>query len=136
VRVGQEGASRRRPEGLVPLPQGKDLGIDDKMAWVAYARYFNAEDDYAREAALPEHIASVRNHIRLLGRKEYQQLPCLSSLDYVLMFIPLEPAFLLALDKHPELITEALTNNIMLVSPPTLLGPLRTIANLWRYEHQ
>ncbi len=106
------------------------------MTLVAYERYFNAEDDYTREAALQEHIASVRNHIRLLGRKDYQQLPGLRSLDYVLMFIPVEPAFLLALDKQPELITEALKNNIMLVSPTTLLVALRTIANLWRYEHQ
>ena len=98
--------------------------------------YFNAEDEYTRESALQEHIASVRNHIRLLGRKDYQQLPGLRTLDYVLMFIPVEPAFLLALDRQPELITEALKNNIMLVSPTTLLVALRTIANLWRYEHQ
>ncbi len=78
----------------------------------------------------------MRNHIRLLGRKDYQQLPGLRSLDYVLMFIPVEPAFLLAIDRQPELISEALQNNIMLVSPTTLLVALRTIANLWRYEHQ
>jgi DNA recombination protein RmuC len=106
------------------------------MTLVAYERYFNAEDEFTRESALQEHIASVRNHIRLLGRKDYQQLPGLRSLDYVLMFIPVEPAFLLALDRQPELITEALKNNIMLVSPTTLLVALRTIANLWRYEHQ
>ena len=63
------------------------------MTLVAYERYFNAEDDYTRESALQEHIASVRNHIRLLGRKDYQQLPGLRTLDYVLMFIPVEPAF-------------------------------------------
>lgn len=106
------------------------------MTLVAYERYFNAEDDYTREVALQEHLASVRNHIRLLGRKDYQQLPGLRSLDYVLMFIPVEPAFLLAIDRQPELISEALQNNIMLVSPTTLLVALRTIANLWRYEHQ
>lgn len=78
----------------------------------------------------------MRNHIRLLGRKDYQQLHGLRSLDYVLMFIPVEPAFLLAIDRQPELISEALQNNIMLVSPTTLLVALRTIANLWRYEHQ
>ncbi|MFV2393961.1 DNA recombination protein RmuC, partial [Escherichia coli] len=81
-----------------------------------------------RESALQEHIASVRNNIRLLGRKDYQQLPGLRPLDYVLMFIPVEPALLLALDRQPELITEALNNHIMLVSPTTLLGALRTIA--------
>ena len=113
--------SRMQPDVIVRLPQGKDVVIDAKMTLVAYERYFNAEDDYTRESALQEHIASVRNHIRLLGRKDYQQLPGLRTLDYVLMFIPVEPAFLLALDRQPELITEALKNNIMLVSPTTLL---------------
>ncbi|EOL8984853.1 DNA recombination protein RmuC [Cronobacter turicensis] len=128
--------SRMQPDVIVRLPQGKDVVIDAKMTLVAYERYFNAEDDYNREMALNEHIASLRNHIRLLGRKDYQQLPGLRTLDYVLMFIPVEPAFLLAIDKQPELITEALKNNIMLVSPTTLLVALRTISNLWRYEHQ
>ena len=136
VSIENNARSRMQPDVIVRLPQGKDVVIDAKMTLVAYERYFNAEDEYTRESALQEHIASVRNHIRLLGRKDYQQLPGLRSLDYVLMFIPVEPAFLLALDRQPELITEALKNNIMLVSPTTLLVALRTIANLWRYEHQ
>ena len=70
----------------------KDVVIDAKMTLVAYERYFNAEDDYTRESALQEHIVG-RNHIRLLGRKDYQQLPGLRTLDYVLMFIPLNPLF-------------------------------------------
>ncbi|MDK1254659.1 DNA recombination protein RmuC [Cronobacter dublinensis] len=128
--------SRMQPDVIVRLPQGKDVVIDAKMTLVAYERYFNAEDDYSRDLAINEHIAAIRNHIRLLGRKDYQQLPGLRTLDYVLMFIPVEPAFLLAIDKQPELISEALKNNIMLVSPTTLLVALRTISNLWRYEHQ
>ncbi|EQA4786756.1 DNA recombination protein RmuC [Escherichia coli] len=136
VSIENDARSRMQPDVIVRLPQGKDVVIDAKMTLVAYERYFNAEDDYTRESALQEHIASVRNHIRLLGRKDYQQLPGLRTLDYVLMFIPVEPAFSLALDRQPELITEALKNNIMLVSPTTLLVALRTIANLWRYEHQ
>lgn len=136
VSIETDTRARMQPDVIVRLPQGKDVVIDAKMTLVAYERYFNAGDDYIREAALQEHITSVRNHIRLLGRKDYQQLPGLRSLDYVLMFIPVEPAFLLALDRQPELITEALKNNIMLVSPTTLLVALRTIANLWRYEHQ
>ena len=136
VSIETENRSRMQPDVIVRLPQEKDVVIDAKMTLVAYERYFNAEDDYTRESARQEHIASVRNHIRLLSRKDYQQLPGLRSLDYVLMFIPVEPAFLLAIDRQPELITEALKNNIMLVSPTTLLVALRTIANLWRYEHQ
>ena len=121
VSIETDNRSRMQPDVIVRLPQGKDVVIDAKMTLVAYERYFNAEDDYTREVALQEHLASVRNHIRLLGRKDYQQLPGLRSLDYVLMFIPVEPAFLLAIDRQPELISEALQNNIMLVSPTTLL---------------
>lgn len=136
VSIETESRARMQPDVIVRLPQGKDVVIDAKMTLVAYERYFNADDEYTRESALQEHIASVRSHIRLLGRKDYQQLPGLRCLDYVLMFIPVEPAFLVALDRQPELITEALKHNIMLVSPTTLLVALRTIANLWRYEHQ
>lgn len=136
VSVQVDANSRMQPDVVVRLPQNKDVVIDAKMTLVAYERYFNSQDDIEREIALNEHIASVRGHIRLLGRKDYQQLPGLRSLDYVLMFIPVEPAFLLAIDREPELISEALKHNIMLVSPTTLLVALRTISNLWRYEHQ
>ncbi|WON77193.1 DNA recombination protein RmuC [Serratia sp. UGAL515B_01] len=136
VNVRVDHQSRMQPDVIVRLPQGKDVVIDAKMSLVAYERYFNSGDDTEREGALNEHIASLRGHIRLLGRKDYQQLPGLRSLDYVLMFIPVEPAFLLAIDREPDLIGDALRHNIMLVSPTTLLVALRTISNLWRYEQQ
>lgn len=136
VNVRVDANSRMQPDVIVRLPQGKDVVIDAKMSLVAYERYFNGEDSAEREMALKEHIASLRAHIRGLGQKDYHQLPGLRSLDYVLMFIPVEPAFLLAIDREPELISDALKHNIMLVSPTTLLVALRTISNLWRYEHQ
>lgn len=136
VSIQSEQQGRMQPDVIVRLPQDKDVVIDAKMTLVAYERYFNAEDEVDREQAIQEHISAMRGHIRLLGRKDYQQLPGLRSLDYVLMFIPVEPAFLLAIDCQPELISEALQQNIMLVSPTTLLVALRTINNLWRYEHQ
>lgn len=136
VSVQLEQQGRMQPDVIVRLPQGKDVVIDAKMTLVAYERYFNAGDEVTREQALQEHVSAMRSHIRLLGRKDYQQLPGLRSLDYVLMFIPVEPAFLLAIDRQPEIISEALQQNIMLVSPTTLLVALRTINNLWRYEHQ
>ncbi len=132
----QRNDGRYQPDVIVHLPQNKDVVIDAKMTLVAYERYFNAEEDLLREQAVREHITAVRHHLRLLSRKDYQQLPGVRSLDYVLMFIPVEPAFLLALDREPELVNEALQQNIMLVSPTTLLVALRTISNLWRYEHQ
>ncbi|MEN4770325.1 DNA recombination protein RmuC [Duffyella gerundensis] len=136
VNIQLDQQKRMQPDVVVHLPQGKDVVIDAKMTLVAYERYFNADDEATRELALTEHIAAVRGHLRLLSRKDYQQLPGLRSLDYVLMFIPIEPAFLLAIDRQPELISEALQQNVMLVSPTTLLVALRTISNLWRYEHQ
>lgn len=136
VSIQAEQQGRMQPDVIVRLPQDKDVVIDAKMTLVAYERYFNAESEADREQAIQAHISAMRGHIRLLGRKDYQQLPGLRSLDYVLMFIPVEPAFLLAIDRQPELISEALQQNIMLVSPTTLLVALRTINNLWRYEHQ
>ncbi|TCL05134.1 DNA recombination protein RmuC [Sodalis ligni] len=136
VNIQIDNAHRMQPDVIVRLPQGKDVIIDAKMSLVAYERFFNSQDESERQLALTEHIQSLRGHMRLLGRKDYQQLPGLRSLDYVLMFIPVEPAFMLAIDKQPELIGEAQKQNIMLVSPTTLLVALRTISNLWRYEHQ
>ncbi len=128
--------SRMQPDVIVRLPKGRDVVIDAKVSLIAYERYFNGQDEAQIESALKEHINSLRSHIRLLGHKDYQKLPSLCSLDYILMFIPIEPAFLIAIDREPELISEALKKNIMLVSPTTLLVALRTISNLWRYENQ
>lgn len=136
VNIRTDEQSRLQPDVIVRLPQGKDVVVDAKMSLVAYERYFNSDDEAVRKIAINEHLLSIRAHIRQLGSKDYQQLPGLRSLDYILMFIPIEPAFLLAIDHEPELINEALKNNIMLVSPTTLLVALRTISNLWRYEHQ
>lgn len=132
--LGQNG--RFQPDVVVRLPHKKDVVIDAKMTLLAYERYFNAEEKSEQQQALQEHIQAVRQHIRSLGNKDYQKLSGLRSLDYVLMFIPVEPAFLLALQHQPDLINEALQHNIMLVSPTTLLVALRTINNLWRYEQQ
>ncbi|MGQ4275550.1 DNA recombination protein RmuC [Pseudidiomarina sp. E22-M8] len=125
-----------KPDVVVHLPNDKDVVIDSKVSLVAYERYFNSDEDHAREAALNEHVNSLRAHIKGLGKKNYQQLESVRTLDYVLMFIPIEPAFLLAVDRDPELIRLALDNNIMLVSPTNLLVALRTVNNIWQYEYQ
>nr|WP_222943022.1 DNA recombination protein RmuC [Xenorhabdus sp. PB62.4] len=136
VNIQSENSGRFQPDVIVHLPQGKDVVIDAKMSLVAYERYFNSNDEQQQIQALQEHINSIKGHIRGLSRKDYQQLPGLRSLDYVLMFIPVEPAYLVALNQAPELLDEALKHNIMLVSPSTLLVAVRTINNLWRYEYQ
>jgi DNA recombination protein RmuC len=136
VSVAVDSAQRLQPDVIVRLPQNKSVIIDAKLSLVAYERYFNGEPGEQRSQALAEHLSSIRNHIRQLGHKEYHKLLGLGSLDYVLMFIPVEPALLLALDQAPELLSESLQRQVMLVSPSTLLIALRTIENLWRYERQ
>ncbi len=125
-----------KPDVVVHLPHEKDVVIDSKVSLVAYERYFNSSDEQQREQALAEHVLSLRNHIKGLGKKNYQQLDSVRTLDYVLLFIPIEPAFLLAVDRDPELIGLALDNNIMLVSPTNLMVALRTVYNIWQYEYQ
>jgi DNA recombination protein RmuC len=103
----------------------------------AYERYFNEHDDEsARAVHLKDHVNSLRNHIKELGKKDYQDLKGIRTLDYVLLFIPIESAFLLGADQAPELMKLAFDNNIMLVSPTNLLVALRTINNIWQYEYQ
>jgi len=131
-----EHGKRYQPDVIVHLPQDKDVIIDSKVSLTAYERFFNGDSDAEREAALQAHVQSLRNHIRELGRKNYHQLPGVRSLDYVLMFVALEPAFLVALEREPGLIKQALEHNILLVSPTNLMVALRTIENLWRYERQ
>ncbi|SQD79335.1 DNA recombination protein RmuC [Moritella yayanosii] len=136
VSLNNEHGKRFQPDVIVHLPQDKDVIVDSKVSLTAYERYFNAEDEVTRKQALQEHVTSVRSHIRELGRKDYHLLQGLKTLDYVLMFIAVEPAFLAALQADPSLMKFALDNNIMLVSPTNLLIALRTIDNLWRYERQ
>lgn len=136
VNLTNENNLRLQPDVIVHLPQGGDVVIDSKVTLVAYERYFNSDDDTIKSKSMTEHLAAVRNHLKQLSQKDYHKLNGINSLDYILMFIPVEPAFLSAIDHDPALINDALKNNIMIVSPTTLLVALRTIHNLWRYEYQ
>ena len=136
VSLQNEQGKRFQPDVIVHLPQDKDVVVDSKVSLTAYERYFNADDELQRKQALQEHINSLRGHIRELGRKDYHLLEGIKTLDYVLLFVAVEPAFLVALEADPGLVKYALDNNIMLVSPTNLLVALRTIDNLWRYERQ
>lgn len=136
VNIEVDKGKRYQPDVIVHLPQEKDIIIDAKVSLTAYERWYNSDDELEKSVALKEHVASVRNHIRELGRKDYQQLPGVRTLDYVLMFVAVEPAFLTALEADPLLVRYGLDNNILLVSPTNLMVALRTIENLWRYERQ
>jgi DNA recombination protein RmuC len=125
-----------KPDIIVHLPEKKEIVIDSKVTLVAYERYVSAEEDEEREQALKDHLLSINAHLKGLESKKYDELPGVKSLDFVLMFIPIESAFMLAIEKDNEIFRKAFDQSIMIVSPSTLLVTLRTIENIWRYEHQ
>ncbi|MDR2839339.1 MAG: DNA recombination protein RmuC [Azonexus sp.] len=127
---------RQHPDVVIYLPENKHLVIDSKMSLLAYERYCSAESDAERAIAQRDHLISVRAHVKGLSEKNYQNLKTLKSLDFVVMFIPIEPAFMLAATADQALFSEAFDKNVLLVSPSTLLATLRTIANIWRQEYQ
>ncbi|RPI17375.1 MAG: DNA recombination protein RmuC [Ignavibacteriae bacterium] len=131
-----EEGRKQRPDVIIYLPESKNMIIDSKTSLTAYEAYCSSESDEDRDASLKEHITSLRNHIKNLNSKTYQSLYELQSLDFVLMFIPIEPAFALAMQNNPELFDEAFDRNIVIVCPSTLLATLRTIANIWKQERQ
>jgi len=131
-----ENGRRLQPDVVIYLPEGRRLVIDSKVSLVAYETHCNALDDAARLSAANDHLAAVRNHIRGLSEKNYQLLYGLKSLDFVIMFLPIEPAFMLALACDEKLWEQAWQKNILLVSPSTLLFVLRTVSYLWRQEQQ
>lgn len=128
--------TRAQPDVVVHLPEDRHLIVDAKVSLTAYEEHANAETDQQREAAVKRHLDSVRAHIRGLSDKNYQQLYGLKSLDFVLMFIPVEPAFMLAISHDSDLWQDAWKKNVLLVSPSTLLFVVRTVAHLWRQEQQ
>jgi len=125
-----------KPDVVVHLPEGKDIIIDSKVSLTAYEKYWRAETEEQRRRAIREHLLSVNNHLKGLASKKYDDLQGVTSLDFVLMFIPVEGAFMLTIEQDHELFRKAFDQNIMIVSPSTLLVTLRTIQNIWRYEYQ
>jgi DNA recombination protein RmuC len=127
---------RKRPDVIVNLPEEKKIIIDSKVSLVSYEKFVSAETEEDKNLHLRSFIDSVRRHIKELSEKRYQNLFDQGSLDFVLMFIPIEPAFSLAIQFGENLYTDAYDKNIIIVSPSTLLATLRTIANIWKQEYQ
>ncbi len=125
-----------KPDVIIHLPEGKDVVVDSKVSLLAYHDYVNAEEEAIREQALKEHVKAVRNHIDGLSGKDYSGLKGLRSLDFVLMFMPMEAAFVAAFQADERLFSDAFERRIVVVTPTTLLATLRTIENIWRYERQ
>ncbi len=132
----REDGSRAQPDVIVYLPEGKHLVIDSKVSIVAYNDYANSDDEAIKNLALKRHIDSIKTHIAQLSSKNYHDLYQLKSLDFVIMFIPIEPAFMLAVTQDNDIWQQAWTKNVLLVSPSTLLFVVRTISHLWRQEQQ
>lgn len=137
TRQEEDGSVRRlQPDVLVNLPDGKQMIIDAKVSLTAYVRYTQAQTKEDAERELAAHAASVRSHIKGLSIKQYSEIEGVNTLDFVFMFIPVEPAYLLALQHDNNLFQECFDKRIMLTGPSTLLATLRTVAHLWRNEQQ
>ena len=132
---GEDGKTYR-PDVLIKLPEDKHLIIDSKVSLTAFEQYISAEKDEKKETALKQHILSIKNHIKELKEKKYDNLKGLNTPDFVLMFLPVEPAFAVAVQADIELFNDAFEKGIVIVSPTTLLATLRTVASIWRHERQ
>ncbi|MES3008166.1 MAG: DNA recombination protein RmuC [Pseudomonadota bacterium] len=136
VNLRAEDGSRSQPDVIVHMPENKHVVIDAKVSLKAYESYCSESDQERRAELLRQHVHSVRSHVKALSSKDYQNLMTLNSLDFVLLFMPVEAAFSVAVQQDGGLFTDAFEKNIILVGPSTLLATLRTIQNIWRYEQQ
>jgi DNA recombination protein RmuC len=131
-----EDGKRYQPDVIIKLPTNKHLIIDAKVSLINYEQFFNAEQAEEKELQLKKHLLAVRRHMSLLSEKNYQTQYSLQGLDFVLMFVPIEPAFSLIVQHDQAMLSEAYEKNIIIVSPVTLIATLRTISNIWRQEYQ
>jgi DNA recombination protein RmuC len=126
----------KKPDFIINLPDKRHLIVDSKVSLTNYEAYFNADDEEQQKFHLKKHIESIRKHIRELSEKKYESLYEINAPDYVLMFVPIEPAYLLALNNNNSLYLEALDKNVVMVSTSTLLATLSTVSSMWRQENQ
>ena len=134
--VRSEDGNQMRPDIVVKLPEKKNIIIDSKVSLVDYEKYVNTDDKENEKHYLKRHVDSLKRHIKSLNAKNYQSLYDIAGLDFVLLFMPIEPAFSLAIQAEEKLFMDAYEMNIIIVSPSTLIATLRTIASIWRQEYQ
>jgi DNA recombination protein RmuC len=134
--VMSEDGKRIQPDIVIHLPENKHIIVDSKVSLVAYERLVNATDEKQKETFVKEHLLSLRTHIRGLSEKHYQNSPNFNSPDFVLLFVPIEASFSVAIQEDQELFSYAWDNKVVIVSPSTLLATLRTIASIWQQENQ
>lgn len=131
-----EDGNQLRPDVIIQLPDNKQLIVDAKVSLKAFDNFINETDEPKRKIALQQHIQSIKNHIKQLAEKDYSQLPEITSPDFVLMFIPLESSFALAMKEEPTLYQQAWDKKIVIVTPSTLLATLKTVGSIWKQELQ
>jgi len=136
VSMKSSDGSRSQPDVVVHMPESKDMVIDAKVSLKAYEAYCSEDDEDKTAELLKQHIQSIRTHVKLLAAKDYQHLESLNSLDFILLFMPIEAAFSIAAQHDNELFISAFEKNIIIVGPSTLLTTLRTVQNLWRMAQQ
>jgi DNA recombination protein RmuC len=146
LRLGQEyhtqggfrddGNRLLKPDVIIHLPEGRDIIVDSKVSLLSWERYVTCDDEGERAGHLAQHVRAVRDHVATLGGKNYPGLAGIHSLDFVLMFMPIESAFSAIFQQDDNIFTEALAGNVVIVTPTTLLATLRTIENIWKYEQQ
>lgn len=131
-----EDGKLKKPDFIINLPDNKHLIIDSKVSLTAYESYFNAEGEAAQKIAFKKHLESIKNHYKELGSKDYPSLYGINAPDHVLMFVPIEPALMIALQEEQNIYLDALDKNVVLLSTSTLLATLSTIASIWKQEDQ
>lgn len=129
-------AGRLRPDAIIHLPENRNVVIDAKVSLTAYTNYSAAEDETTRRAHLAAHVESMKKHIRDLAERRYDHIESIQSVDFTLMFVPVEPAYFAALQDDPALVTFAMERRVVIVSPTTLFATLKTIERIWIYERQ
>ena len=134
--VLSETGQRFQPDVVIHLPDQKHIVVDSKVSLVAYERLVNADSEKDRPSMVKEHLLSVRSHIKILSEKHYQHSPNFNSPDFVLLFVPIESSFSIAVQEDQDLFSYAWDNKVVIVSPSTLLATLRTIASIWQQENQ
>jgi len=134
--VVDENHQRLRPDVIINLPNNRKMVVDSKVSLTAYEQYVNSENEEEKEKFLKEHIASLNRHVTQLSEKKYEDLYQIESPDFVLLFVPIEPAFAIAINKDNQLYNKAFEKNIVIVTPSTLLATLRTIDTMWNNEKQ
>lgn len=131
-----ENGQRLQPDVVINLPEQKHIIVDSKVSLVAYERFVNATDENDRNRFVKEHLLSVKNHVKILSEKHYQNASGINSPDFVLLFVPIESSFSVAIEADHDLFSYAWDNKVVIVSPSTLLATLRTIASIWQQENQ